>query len=123
MKAVVIFSFLLTVFCAAPAFTAENSVSVATFHGTGNGVTQTVRLQGGPATFYVQLNWEKPDPELRENEGTFAVKLQDREKTYSDLIIGTIDHFDGSRTVVVPRDGTYLLAVTAPGPWTIEIKQ
>lgn len=96
---------------------------VASFKGTGNETTKAFQLKAGKATFDAELNWEKLDTELAPGEGKFAVVLQDEQGKTVEEVIATFDHFDGARTVNVPKDGKYQLQITAPGPWSITVEQ
>jgi len=101
----------------------KNGTPVASFKGTGNETTKSFQLKSGKATFEAELNWEKPDNELAPGEGKFAVVLQDQQGKTVEEVIATFDHFDGARTVNVPKDGKYQLQITAPGPWSITVEQ
>jgi hypothetical protein len=96
---------------------------VATLKGTGDQTTNLFELKQGQATFEMLLDWEKPDPELAQGEGKFAVVLVDEQGGNVENVVGTVDHFDGARTVKVPKAGKYKLKITAPGPWTITVSQ
>jgi hypothetical protein len=101
----------------------KNGTPVALFTGTGNETTKSFQLKSGKATFDAELNWEKPDNELAPGEGKFAVVLQNEQGKTVEEVIATFDHFDGARTVNVPKDGKYQLQITAPGPWSITVEQ
>lgn len=108
----------------APKLTAtKGGKAVASFKGTGSQTTKPFSLNAGPATFDVMLAWERFDANLGKGEGNFSVELLDETGKKVDLIIGTIDHFDGSRTVDIAKTGKYMLKVNAPGKWTVDIKQ
>lgn len=96
---------------------------VASFKGTGNQTTKSFQLKASSATFLALLNWEKNDSELRQGEGKFSIVLQDEQGKTVEQVIGTFDHFDGARTVEIPKAGKYQLQVIAPGPWSITIEQ
>lgn len=96
---------------------------VASFKGTGNQTTKSFQLKQGPTTFSALLNWEKNDSELAPGEGKFAIVLQDEQGKTVEQIFATFDHFDGARTVDVPKDGKYQLQIIAPGPWSISVEQ
>lgn len=96
---------------------------VASFKGTGNQTTKSFQLKSGKATFDAELNWEKLDSELAPGEGKFEIVLQDEQGKTVEDVIATFDHFDGARTVDIPKDGKYQLKITAPGPWSISIEQ
>lgn len=101
----------------------KTGTQVASFKGTGNETTKSFQLKSGKATFEAELNWEKPDNELAPGEGKFAIILQDERGKTVEEVIATFDHFDGARTVNVPKDGKYQLQITAPGPWSITVEQ
>jgi hypothetical protein len=101
----------------------KHGTPVASFKGTGNETTKSFQLKSGKATFEAELNWEKLDNELAPGEGKFAVVLQDEQGKKVEEVIATFDHFDGARTVNVPKDGKYQLQITAPGPWSITVEQ
>ena len=101
----------------------KHGAAVATFHGTGNGQTKLFHLNAGQATFDVQLAWERPDPSLHGNQGNFSVVLADANHKPVQLVIGTIDYFDGANSVDVPAAGDYMLHITAPGRWNVKIEQ
>ena len=101
----------------------KRGTEVASFKGTGNQTTKSFQLKAGPTTFSALLNWEKSDGELRPGEGKFSIVLQDEQGKTVEQIIGTFDHFDGARTVEIPKAGKYQLQVIAPGPWLITIEQ
>lgn len=108
----------------APKLTAtKGGKAVASFKGTGSQTTKPFSLNAAPATFDVMLAWERFDANLAKGEGDFSVELLDERGKKVDLIIGTIDHFDGSRTVDIAKTGKYMLKVNAPGKWTVDIKQ
>ena len=102
---------------------ATHGTPVVSFKGTGNETTKSFQLKSGKATFDAELNWEKLDKDLAPGEGKFAVVLQDQQGKTVDEVIATFDHFDGARTVNVPKAGTYQLQITAPGPWSITVEQ
>lgn len=101
----------------------KTGTQVASFKGTGNETTKSFQLKSGKATFEAELNWEKPDNELTPGEGKFAITLQDEQGKTVEEVIATFDHFDGARTVNVPKAGKYQLQITAPGPWSITVEQ
>ena len=101
----------------------KRGATVAQLSGSGNQTTKSFRLKAGPATFGVRLNWERLDPSLSGQEGKFSVTLLDSNQQYVEVVIGTIDYFDGARTVQIPADGTYTLKIIAPGSWNIEVQQ
>ncbi len=101
----------------------KRGTEVASFKGTGNQNTKSFQLKAGPATFSALLNWEKNDAELRQGEGKFQIELQDEQGKTVEQVIGTFDHFDGARTVEIPKAGKYQLQVISPGPWSITIEQ
>lgn len=101
----------------------KTGTQVASFKGTGNETTKSFQLKSGKATFEAELNWEKPDNELAPGEGKFAITLQDEQGKTVEEVIATFDHFDGARTVNVPKAGKYQLQITAPGPWSITVEQ
>ncbi len=101
----------------------KRGAPVASFKGTGNETTKSFQLKTGKATFGAELNWEKPDNELAPGEGKFAVVLQDEQGKMVEDVIGTFDHFDGARTVDIPKDGKYQLKITAPGSLPITVEQ
>ncbi len=108
----------------APKLTAKNhGVLVRAFQGNGNKTTESFPLKKAPARFAVQLNWDKPDPELTGEKGKFSVLLVDDSEKDVDLIIGTIDSFDGARTIDIPADGNYKVKIIAPGNWNVSIEQ
>ncbi len=101
----------------------KRGAPVASFKGTGNQTTKSFQLKSGKATFGAELNWEKPDTELAPGEGKFQIVLQDEQGKMVEDVIATFDHFDGARTVNIPKDGKYQLKITAPGPWSITVEQ
>jgi len=101
----------------------KHGATVATFKGTGNQQTKTFHLNAGQATFDVQLAWERPDPSLHGQQGNFSVVLADANHKPVQLVIGTIDYFDGANSVDVPAAGDYMLHITAPGHWNVKIEQ
>jgi hypothetical protein len=101
----------------------KHGTPIASFKGTSNETTKSFQLKSGKATFDAELNWEKLDSELAPGEGKFAVILQDEQGKQVEEVIATFDHFDGARTINVPKDGTYRLQVIAPGPWSITVEQ
>jgi hypothetical protein len=108
----------------APKLTANKAgKAVASFKGTGSQTTKAFSLEAGKATFEIMLAWEKFDANLSKEEGNFSVSLLDEAGKNPDLIIGTIDHFDGARTVDIAKAGKYMLKITAPGKWTVDVKQ
>jgi hypothetical protein len=101
----------------------KHGTPVASFKGTGNQTTKSFQLKSGKATFDAELNWEKLDTELAPGEGKFAIVLQDEQGKKVEEVIATFDHFDGARTVNIPKDGKYQLQITSPGPWSVSIEQ
>ena len=101
----------------------KRGTPVATLKGTGDQTTKEFELKQGSATFDLLLDWEKRDPDLQPGEGKFEVVLIDEQGRNVEQVIGTIGHFDGARTVQIPKTAKYKLKVTAPGPWTIDIGQ
>lgn len=96
---------------------------VASFEGIENATTTVFLLQQGPATFKVQLEWDQPDPELDFEEAKFTVLLLTEDRKLVEMVIGTIDHFDGARTIEIPNEGKFRLNITAPGDWKVRIEQ
>ncbi len=96
---------------------------VESFKGTGNELTRAFKLKKGPATFNAVLRWDKKDPDLAKGEGDFSIRLLDSKEKLVELVIGTIDHFDGSRTIEAPESQEYKLKIVAPGDWEISIEQ
>lgn len=108
----------------APKLTAvQTGKKVASFKGTGGQTTKPFSLNAGPATFDIVLAWEKSDAGLNKGEGDFTVELLDEAGKRVDLVIATIDHFDGARTIDIPKAGKYMLKINAPGKWTVDVKQ
>jgi hypothetical protein len=101
----------------------QRGKEIASFKGKGSQTTKAFSLNSGKATFDVVLAWEKFDDSLHKGEGDFTVYLVDETGKNVDMIIGTIDHFDGARTLDVEKAGKYMLKVTAPGNWTVSVHQ
>jgi hypothetical protein len=102
---------------------AQQGKLVVSLKGTGSQTSKPFSLNAGPATFDIVLAWDKFDANLSKGEGNFSVELLDESGKKVDLIIATIGHFDGSRTIDVPKAGKYTLKINAPGRWIIDVKQ
>lgn len=83
-----------------------------TFSGRGDHATEAFELESG----LVRLQAE------HQGSSNFAVKLLDGSGGLQELPVNEIGSYSGSRAFSV-RSGTYLLDITASGPWTIEITQ
>jgi hypothetical protein len=101
----------------------QRGKEIASFKGTGSQTTKAFSLNSGKATFDILLAWQKFDDTLRKGEGEFTVYLVDETGKPVDMIIGTIGHFDGARTIDVEKAGKYMLKVTAPGNWSVSVHQ
>lgn len=82
------------------------------FSGRGDYATETFQLEEG----LVRLQAE------HQGSSNFAIKLLDGNGDLQELPVNEIGSYSGSRAFSV-RSGTYLLDVTASGPWTIQIQQ
>ena len=84
---------------------------------------QTTRFSGEHTTatdFFWLSRGPKSFEMTHQGDGKFAVRLLDRNgaKVGKSLVNGK-GSFKGSKSVLVPRDGVYLLQVEADGPWTV----
>jgi hypothetical protein len=80
---------------------------VVNLKGSGDQTTQSFDLKQGDATFDMLLDWDKRDPDLAPGEGKFEVVLLGEQGKEVENVVGTIGHFDGARTVKVPKAGKY----------------
>lgn len=101
----------------------QRGKEIASFKGAESQTTKAFSLNSGKATFDIVLAWEKFDDTLHKGEGDFTVYLVDEAGKNVDMIIGTIDHFDGARTIDIDKAGKYMLKVTAPGNWSVSVHQ
>ncbi|MDP2210919.1 MAG: hypothetical protein Q8J63_04185 [Candidatus Aquicultor sp.] len=53
----------------------------------------------------------------------FAITLLDQNGQHVELLVNVIGSFDGSKAVGIANAGTYVLDVSADGPWSVSIKQ
>lgn len=53
----------------------------------------------------------------------FAITLLDQNGQHVELLVNVVGSFDGSKAVGIANAGTYLLDVSADGPWSVSIKQ
>lgn len=83
-----------------------------TLSGTGQQATEPFDLESGLVVFNME----------HQGQGNFAVELLDESGEPVDLPANVIGSFNGSSAVGV-TDGTYLLDITADGPWAINIQQ
>ena len=86
--------------------------NVTDFSGKSQTATQLFTLSAGLKTFQM----------THSGDGNFAPVLLNRDGKVVDLLANEIGHFNGSKAKSIPRDGIYILDVTANGPWTIKIQ-
>lgn len=82
-----------------------------TIKGSG-AETQRITLNKGAAIF--KYNYSGSD--------NFIIWLKTSDAKNLDLIVNEIKSTSGSKSVSIPKDGTYILDVETVGNWTIDIK-
>lgn len=90
----------------------EKETEPFTLEGVGQKATEKFTLTKGLAVFEM----------THTGSSNFIVDLLDDTGTGIELLVNEIGTFDGSKAVKIPRDGVYLLDVTADGQWTVNIK-
>lgn len=85
----------------------------STFSGVGQKATQKFPIGKGLATFSLK----------HDGQSNFAVLLLDNNGSTVELLVNEIGPFNGSKAVKIPKDGDYLLDISADGNWTISFEQ
>jgi hypothetical protein len=91
---------------------ASDAPATRSFSGTTQEATALFSLKKGLNTF--KMN--------HAGKGNWAPTLLDARGEVVDLLANEIGSFNGSKAVNVPRDGVYLMNVTANGNWSIIIE-
>ena len=83
------------------------------FSGEGQEASQIFTLTKGLSIFSMK----------HIGSSNFAVWLLDDNGNNVDLLVNVIGGFDGAKAVGIPKQGNYVLDISADGPWTIDISQ
>jgi hypothetical protein len=81
--------------------------------GDGQTATSFFRLRAGNANFRMG----------HQADGIFAPYLVKADGTPLTLLANEVKRFSGSKQIVIPEDGVYLIDVTATDRWTIDVSQ
>lgn len=82
------------------------------FSGRGDYATETFELESGLTTIQAE----------HEGGANFAIKVLDGGGNQRELAVNEIGRYSGTRAFAF-SSGTYLLDITASGPWIVEVNQ
>ncbi|MFP6570887.1 MAG: hypothetical protein VB815_10345, partial [Dehalococcoidia bacterium] len=89
----------------------QTPTTLRTFAGTGDNVTDFIRLSEGMEII----------SESHVGEGNFVVWLLDEDGDNLKLLANDIGNYEGSTSVRIDSPGSYIITVEADGDWTVTV--